>query len=610
MASELPLHRSVWEDSPSTLQDLLKAGQGKCQDGVAGEHQGLEEKDRHGRTPLMLAVSLGRLECTRILLDAAANVNTECDGWTVVQEATATGDPELVQLVLDQRDRQRYSTRIGGIPDLLKKLKDAPDFYVEMTWEFTSWVPLVSRMCPSDTYRVYKRGSSVRVDTTLLGFDQNSWVRGSRSYIFTGTNTGAKFLEIDHDTRQVYVEEMAAEPDVDNLKFSTPEQVQHRLSTPLIQTFLDTDNISFQRAKSGLFGWGGERMETVSGMDCKVFGANNVEIVTKTRTEHMSAEDKQRAKANKNPLLSIFGPQETETEVASSRAEGEPCEAESLAAKSFDQYLACQEKAAVRPKEEFLKSQKFKASLWLCEEYPLSLQEQVMPIVDLLAISNTHFQKLKHFIHMQLPSGFPVKIEIPLFHVINAQITFSNIQALDNPVGGVTSFKEESGRSSAAIDDSVFEVPRSYDVLGGASENTRRQYQGGGEEEEMMLQYAIRQSLAQPGDQTQVDIYEALEGLPPTANRPMMSGLEAEDRLLQQAIAASMQEGRPGGNIDLPLEQEEDGEGGLDGQRGREDELALALRLSQEQERERQEQAAREEEEVLRQVMELSLREQ
>ena len=57
-----------------------------------------------------------------------------------------------------------------------------------------------------------------------------------------------------------------------------------------------------------------------------------------------------------------------------------------------------------------------------------NLCTKVMPIVDLLAISNTHFQKLKHFIHMQLPSGFPVKIEIPLFHVINAQITFSNIQ--------------------------------------------------------------------------------------------------------------------------------------------------------------------------------------
>ena len=77
--------------------------------------------------------------------------------------------------------------------------------------------------------------------------------------------------------------------------------------------------------------------------------------------------------------------------------------------------------------------------------------------------------------------------------------------------------------------------------------------------------------------------------------------LQGEDRMLQQAIEASMSSAR--GGLIVPSEHSEEEE-------DEEDELALALRLSQEQERQRQEQAAREEEEVLRQVMELSLKEQ
>ena len=32
-------------------------------------------------------------------------------------------------------------------------------------------------------------GASVRADTTLIGFDQNDWQRGNRSYVFRGGGT-------------------------------------------------------------------------------------------------------------------------------------------------------------------------------------------------------------------------------------------------------------------------------------------------------------------------------------------------------------------------------------------------------------------------------------
>jgi hypothetical protein len=39
-----------------------------------------------------------------------------------------------------------------------------------------------------------------------------------------------------------------------------------------------------------------------------------------------------------------------------------------------------------RPREENVKIQTFHAQLSLCDDYPLSLQEQILPIIDLMAI--------------------------------------------------------------------------------------------------------------------------------------------------------------------------------------------------------------------------------
>ena len=484
----------------------------------------------------MLAVTLGHLEATRVLLRHGTNVNViNSGGWTVVQEAVATGDPELLQLVLERRDRQRYNSRIGGIPDLLLKLKNAPDFYVEMKWEFTSWVPFASRMCPSDTYKVFKQGSNVRIDTTLLGFDQTNWVRGNRTYIFSGREDGADLFEVDHDTKTVYCEEMKIlSPEDLESYVQSDAQISNRLTNPLVLTYVDTDKINFERSRSGFWSWGSDKSETVSDYDCKVFGANNVELVTKTRTEHLTDEDKKRAKSHKNPLQSFLGMAEVEVKqaaldagAATSSANAEYFSVNNPCCISPDEYFSDKDlegRDIGRPKEMTRKVQKFQAQLWLSEDYPLSLQEQVMPIVDLMAISNTHFQKLKDFITCSFPAGFPVKIEIPLFHVLNARITFGNIFGLNDPVEGITVVEESDlKRTSCAVDEYVFEIPEDYSRIGGQSSNqVRRQYAE--DDDDQILQYAIRQSVQDAGtpsgevppantanSREEVDIWEALQ---------------------------------------------------------------------------------------------------
>lgn len=76
----------------------------------------------------------------------------------------------------------------------------------------------------------------------------------------------------------------------------------------------------------------------------------------------------------------------------------------------FDSNLDLANRDVGRPKQMTRRCKSFKANLWLCDDYPLSLRKQVLPIIDMMAATNLHFAKLRDFIGLHLPSGFPVKI--------------------------------------------------------------------------------------------------------------------------------------------------------------------------------------------------------
>ncbi|KAF3426503.1 hypothetical protein E2986_00452 [Frieseomelitta varia] len=401
-----PLHWLVWNNNYVELEEELST---KLHD--------IEKLDNRGRTPLMLAVTLGHIESVGVLLQHEANVNTEnTQGWTVVQEAVGTGNPELIQMVLAHRDYQRYCNRVAGIPELLHKLKQ----------------------------------------------------------------------------------------------------------------------VSLVNNKAGLWGWRSDKSEIVNGHECKVFSACNVELITKTRLEHLSEPDKARARAPRTPLQSFLGMAEQQQENSNNATTSEEYNnvgnpSNITAEEYFDPDVDLNGRDIGRPKEVNTKIQKFKATLWLSEQYPLSLQEQIMPIVDLMAISSSHFAKLKDFIQMQLPAGFPVKIEIPLFHILNARITFGNIFGMDQEVPHVGHL-QETNRMTCLVDDICFEAPVGYVKLAGAEVRTQFSM----EEEDDLLQFAIQQSLLEVGsERDEIDIWEALRAQKPS--RPTTPNMTTEEeRQLQR----------------------------------------------------------------------------
>ncbi len=76
------------------------------------------------------------------------------------------------------------------------------DFEATVQWAIKSWVPFVSSLCPSDSYKIYKKGDQVRIDTTLVGFERLSWVRGDISLLVSLENE-PRVVFVDHERRVV-----------------------------------------------------------------------------------------------------------------------------------------------------------------------------------------------------------------------------------------------------------------------------------------------------------------------------------------------------------------------------------------------------------------------
>lgn len=139
-------------------------------------------------TPLHLAVKLGDQTSTEMLMIAGADWSLQNEnGWSALQEAICNREEAIAMIIVRHYQPLAWAKWCRRLPRLVGAMRRMRDFYMEITFHFeSSVIPFISRIAPSDTYKIWKRGANLRADMTLAGFDGFRIQRSDQSIIFLG----------------------------------------------------------------------------------------------------------------------------------------------------------------------------------------------------------------------------------------------------------------------------------------------------------------------------------------------------------------------------------------------------------------------------------------
>eukprot|EP01018_Ginkgo_biloba_P009253 Gb_34983 [translate_table: standard] len=221
-----PVHMAVAREDHDALRHIVSTLPRLNRDGeIRTEAEGVEEEERataisqvidrrdvpNRETPLHVAVRMGDAVSAELLMEAGADWSLQNEqGWNCLQEAVCCRVEEIVTVIMRHYQPTAWAKWCRRLPRLVSAMNRMRDFYMEISFEFESLViPFVSRIAPSDTYRIWKRGSNLRVDMTLAGFDGFRFQRSPQSFLFFGQGSqdgeypSGSLLILSHDDKVI-----------------------------------------------------------------------------------------------------------------------------------------------------------------------------------------------------------------------------------------------------------------------------------------------------------------------------------------------------------------------------------------------------------------------
>lgn len=307
----------------STLPRVAKAGEVNTEEeSLAAEIQAdaisavIDRRDVPGReTPLHLAVRLRDPVSAEILMAAGADWSLQNEnGWSALQEAVCNREESIAMIIARHYQPLAWAKWCRRLPRIVASAARIRDFYMEITFHFESTViPFIGRIAPSDTYRIWKRGSNLRADMTLAGFDGFRIQRSDQTFLFLGEGYSSEdgnvnlqpgsLIVLAHKEKEITnaLEGAGAQP--------TEAEVAHEVAL-MSQTNMYRPGIDVTQAEliSHLNWRRQERTEMVGNWKAKVYDMLHVMVSVKSRRvpgamtdeELFSVDDEERMANGEN----------------------------------------------------------------------------------------------------------------------------------------------------------------------------------------------------------------------------------------------------------------------------------------------------------------------
>ena len=139
----------------------------------------------------MLAVKLGNIDAVKILSDmyTCPKLRPLSDLMNAKEIAVAMKHQPILKILMSSNQKMKQQFFEENKEAIFKVLEEMPDFQVDLDLKCDSnWFPVFSSVAPSDTYKIYKQGSNLRLDMTLLGLQKFNLIKGNISVIYKGRN--------------------------------------------------------------------------------------------------------------------------------------------------------------------------------------------------------------------------------------------------------------------------------------------------------------------------------------------------------------------------------------------------------------------------------------